>query len=345
MRVAVLMNLGTPLSPSTPDVRSYLQEFLMDPHVIDIPFLWRWLLVHGAILPFRPARSAEAYRKIWTERGSPLRVSLEELGPLVQTALGEGWRIFTAMRYGQPRLREVAREIAEQVPGDQEVLIAPLYPQYALSSTESSIQYAHKVFQEVLPRARLSFLKPFYGDQGFIGAFSDRIQNYLKDKKKHDVYLFSFHGLPVRQVKKTEQRFGAHCLVQPDCCEKIQASNSSCYRAQCHETARLIAARLGWKSSQYRVSFQSRLGKTPWIEPFTDVLYEELGREGVKRLCVICPSFVSDCLETLEEVEIRGKEQFKSWGGEDLDLVPSLNSDPVWVQALSQLLLKNEGAQ
>ena len=327
----LLINVGTPEGTSPEQVKEYLAEFLMDPYVIDVPYVLRWLIVHGAVLRKRPAASAEAYQKIWTERGSPLKVASEELAQRLQAELGENWVVEYAMRYQKPSIREVLERFHAQGVLDVEVL--PLYPQYSLAATETSIQWSMKQAQAIGSQLRLQFRKPFYDQSFFIESFVTNIRKSMAEYR-YDHVLFSFHGLPERQVKKVNASVN-ECLAHQDCCSRMNDRNRDCYRAQSFETARLIAQSLGLHAQMYSVGFQSRLGRTPWIRPYTDDLYRELVGRGVKRLLVVCPAFVADCLETLEEIQMRGREEFISHGGEDLRLVPSLNAEPHWVSALA----------
>ncbi len=338
-KAAILLNLGTPDSPRPSDVRKYLREFLMDPYVIDIPYLARFLLVYGLILPTRPKKSAEAYQKIWTPKGSPLLFHLSDLTEKVQNLLGASWLVRPAMRYGSPSIESTFEEFQDL--GLEEVTLLPLYPQYSLAATESSIQECLRVSKKIIPHVRLRFVEPFYRDEGFIQSFAEVARENLKDYS-FDHLLFSYHGLPERQVKKTDSS-GTHCLSRKECCDEINPSNQKCYRAHCFVTTQKLVRELKLEPHQYSICFQSRLGRTPWIKPFTDELLQELPKKGVKRLAVICPAFVSDCLETLEEIQIRGREDFLRYGGEDLKLIPSLNSSDVWANAVKQLILGSIG--
>lgn len=330
----VLLNLGTPTGPTPSEVRAYLKEFLMDPYVLDIPFLIRWTLVHGVILPKRPKTSAEAYQKVWTERGSPLLFHHLDLTDKVKKRIGPEWSIKAAMRYGNPSISKAIQELKNE--GIKDITLFPLYPQYSLAATESSIQEFKKRLKEIHPEASLSVVDPFYQHNLFTSVFAKVAERSLKDYS-YDHVLFSFHGLPERQIKKLDQS-QAHCLAASGCCDQVRDCNSMCYRAQCFRSASLIAQEMGLRSDQYTVSFQSRLGRTPWIKPYTDELYQELPKRGLKRLAVICPAFVADCLETLEEIRIRGKEDYLRAGGEDLRLVPSLNSEDEWADSVARLI-------
>lgn len=324
----LLVNLGTPKEPTTEAVREYLAEFLSDPRVIDIPDWQRKLLLKFLILPRRSPRSAEAYRKIWTAGGSPLLVHSKRLVESVR-ALDENLPVALAMRYGKPTIERGLEVLAEA--GCEKIVVFPLYPQFAESSTGSTIAKVTKVARRMKPSPEISFVPAFYDDPGFISAFADTARPALESFAPDHV-LFSFHGLPERHVKRTDET-GAHCLVKADCCEAIVQANRNCYRAQCFATARALRVALSLPDGKSSVAFQSRLGRTPWIRPYTDVVLDELAASGVKRLAVMCPAFVADCLETLEEIGIRAKEQFARHGGE-LILVPSLNSSTPWARAV-----------
>lgn len=340
----LLINLGTPDAPYPKEVRRYLKQFLMDPYVIDIPAFWRWLMVHGLILPKRPAASAEAYQKIWEERGSPLLFHTRDLTAGVRQQLGTEYRVEFGMRYGNPSIESAARKLWDS--GARRWVVIPLYPQYSLAATESSRVELERVLERIARapgrRPEISWVEDFFEEEGMVEAFAEIGRRELESWNP-DFYLFSFHGLPERQIRKADAT-GTHCLASEGCCDRVGAANRRCYRAQSYQSARRIAARLGLPRERYEVSFQSRLGRTPWIKPYTDVMYEELARRGVRRLAVFCPSFVADCLETLEEIRIRGREQFRELGGEDLILVPSLNSDPAWVRTVAGMVRREAGA-
>lgn len=330
----LLINLGTPDAPETGAVRRYLREFLSDPRVLDIPPLGRAALLYGVILPFRPQKSAEAYRKIWMPQGSPLLVYGNALRDRLQDALGPAWAVELGMRYQSPSLRSAIEKLRAR--GAREVTVVPLYPQYASSSTGSSLEEMYRLVGEAWNVEALGVLPPFYDRPAFLNAFADVGRPVLAEFRPDHV-LFSFHGLPERQVKKSDPT-GAHCLASADCCNVQVPANRWCYRAQCFSTARELAQRLGLEAGKWTVTFQSRLGRTPWIRPYTDVVIPELAAKGVKRLAVFCPAFVADCLETLEEIGIRAKNQFLACGGEALTLVPSLNAHPSWVRGLTQMI-------
>ncbi|MGK5084089.1 ferrochelatase [Bdellovibrionota bacterium FG-1] len=340
-KALLLINLGTPDAPTPEKVKKYLAEFLMDPYVIDISAPLRWLLVHGIILRTRPKKSARLYQKIWTDAGSPLLLHLYALVDKVQERLDlgatGGWKVVSAMRYGQPSIERALLRIQSE--GIRQVSVWPLYPQYSLAATESSCEAVRQIARRVAPGLELSFRREFYDDALFLDAFA-AVARQDRRSFNFDHLLMSFHGLPERQVKKTDSS-GAHCLVGQACCEKIIESNRNCYRAQCFATARALASRLELAPDQYSIGFQSRLGRTPWIQPYTEQMYSQLAARGVKRLAVMCPAFVADCLETLEEIKIRGEDMFRRAGGEQLHLIPSLNSSDLWADALTQMVLKD----
>jgi ferrochelatase len=322
----LLINLGTPDAPTTPAVRRYLREFLSDPRVLDIGAVGRALLLNVIILPTRPAKSAHAYRQVWDpERGSPLLAHSKDLARGVAQALGDDWRVELAMRYGTPSIASGL----EALRGCTRIVVMPLYPQHAASSTSTTNARVMELASASWDVAALDLVPAFHDDPGFINAWVDVARPAL-DAAKPDHVLFSFHGLPERQIKKSGD---AACLTD-GCCDRATPPRT-CYRAQCYATARTLASRLAIASST--VCFQSRLGRTPWITPHTDVVLDELAAKGVKRLAVMCPAFVADCLETLEEIGLRARAQFKAAGGDELVLIPSLNATPAWIAAVSAI--------
>ena len=335
----LLINLGTPDAPETGPVRRYLREFLSDPRVLDISPPGRAALLYGVILPFRPQKSAEAYRKIWMPQGSPLLVYGNALRDRLQDALGPGWAVELGMRYGTPSLGSAIEKLRAR--GVRELTVVPLYPQYASSSTGSSLERVYQLVGAAWNVEALRVLPPFFDRPAFLDAFADVGRPVLAEARPEHV-LFSFHGLPERQVKKSDPT-GAHCLHRADCCDVDVPANRWCYRRQCFFTAQALAQRLGLPSGAWTVTFQSRLGRTPWIRPYTDLVIPELAAKGVKRMAVFCPAFVADCLETLEEIGIRAKAQFLAHGGEALTLVPSLNAHPSWVRGLTRMVRELRG--
>jgi ferrochelatase len=320
----LLINLGTPDAPTTSAVRRYLREFLSDPRVLDIGAVGRWLLLNLIILPTRPAKSAHAYRQIWdAERGSPLLAYSKQLAVGVQDKLGASWRVELAMRYGRPTIASALDALRDT----DRIVVLPLFPQYAASSTATATARVMELASAHWDVAAIDVVPAFYGESGFLTAFTAVAQPALAAATPDHV-LFSFHGLPERQIKKSGD---ARCLAEQRCCDRDMPR---CYRAQCYATARALAARLGLDESRYTVCFQSRLGRTPWIAPYTDVVIDELAAKGIKRVAVLCPAFVADCLETLEEIGMRARAQFKAGGGDELVLVPSLNATPAWIEAV-----------
>jgi ferrochelatase len=330
----LLCNLGTPEAPTEGAVRRYLREFLSDPRVIDINPVGRWLLLNLIILPRRPKKSAEAYQKIWTPQGSPLLIHGRGLADAVRTRLGGGWAVALGMRYGRPSLASALAELRQA--GATQVVVLPLYPQEADSTTGSTVAEVRRVAGRLGLGDGLSFIEGFHDHPGFLDAFAEVGRPLLASAKPAHV-LMSFHGLPERHLRKADPT-GRHCLTKVDCCDRIGEANRHCYRAQSYATARALAARLALPDGTWSVSFQSRLGRAQWIRPYTDATIAELAARGKKRLLVICPAFVADCLETLEEIGLRAREQFRAAGGDELTLVPSLNTSPVWCDAVVQIV-------
>lgn len=327
----LLVNLGSPASTSVPDVRRYLREFLMDEFVLDIPTWKRALIVNLFILPFRPAKSAEAYRKIWTPEGSPLVISTRRLCAAMKQRLPVP--VAMAMRYQEPSIEHGVRELLDQ--GVDRVVLVPLYPQYAESSTRTVVERARKVLAAIAPQAALEIVPPFYNQPLYLEALSQSAEPYLKQDFDH--ILFSFHGLPERHLRKADPT-GSHCLAQTDCCLGNHPAHATCYRAQAFKTVAGFVERQPQISGRYSVAFQSRLGSDPWLKPYTDLELEKMPARGVRKLLVMCPAFVSDCLETLEEIGKRGKESFEQAGGKELTLIPCLNEHPAWLEALAQIV-------
>jgi len=329
----LLVNLGTPESPKARDVRRYLREFLSDPRVIDIGAIPRWLLLNLVILPFRPRASGRAYEKIWTERGSPLLVHGKDLAQKVQKRCGDGVVVELAMRYGNPSIGAALEQLRRQAV--DRIVVFPLYPQYSSAATGSSID---KVFTEASDCWNTPFLQvvpPFYDHKAFIDACVGVARPVFQEAPWEKV-VFSFHGLPERHCIKSDDT-GTHCLKSAGCCDRIVEANRNCYRAQCFATARAIAAGLGIPEERRIVCFQSRLGRSPWIRPYTDEVVVELARSGVKRALILSSAFVADCLETIEELGIRAADSFKAHGGETLRVVPSLNAEDVWADGVVTL--------
>lgn len=324
-RAVLLVNLGTPSSPSVADVRRYLNEFLMDPHVLNAPWPVRRFIVSAFILPFRPKRSAAAYASIWSERGSPLLHHTEQLGEAVAAKVGA--LCLVAMRYGEPSIAQALERL--QAGGCTEVLLAPLFPQHA-DSTRTTIIAA--VRKRLPADMRMEILPPFHAREDYIACQTQHVRRYLP--KDWDHLLLSYHGLPEQHISKADPT-GAHCLRSADCCERSSPAHATCYRHQCYATARSLIRELQAPAERVGVSFQSRLGRLPWLRPYTDQRLAELPAEGVRRLAVYCPSFVADNLETLEEIGIQGRETFLRAGGEKLTLLPCLNATPEWVEVLA----------
>lgn len=326
-RGILLMNLGSPDSTEVADVKRYLDEFLMDKKVIDYPYLIRLLVVKGIITPKRSPRSAEAYEKIWWEEGSPLIVLTERLQEALENEIHEPVEI--AMRYGKPSLTGAFKKLMERVPDLEEVVVFPLYPHYAMASYETAVEYGKEIYKKGKYPFKLKVLPPFYKEPGYIQALADNIRPHLN--QDFDYLLFSYHGVPVRHILKGDITHN-HCLKHEDCCFIDSPAHQFCYRHQVLTTMELTAKALGLSKSRYGHSFQSRLGREEWLQPYTADVLQQLPKEGKKKLLVVCPAFVMDCLETLEEIAMQGKETFMEAGGESYQMLPCLNLDPAWIR-------------
>lgn len=329
----LLINTGTPDAPRPREVRAYLSEFLSDPRILDIPALTRWALLNFVILPKRKYRSAEAYSQIWTSEGAPLLVIMGELRDKVAEQLPNAV-VELGMRYGSPSLEEGVERLLEQ--GVDRIIAAPLFPQYSSAANGSVLEELYTLLAVRWNVPPVSVLPPFYADPGFLDAWAAVARPHVEEFKP-DHILLSYHGLPERHVIKSDPT-RAHCLQAEDCCAADVPANRNCYRKQCLRTSEWLAGRMGLSEDGYESSFQSRLGKAAWIQPETDAVIRSLPARGVKRLALLCPAFTVDCLETIEEIGLRGKEDFLNAGGSDYLMVPSLNSHPAWVDALASLL-------
>ncbi len=326
-RGVLLVNLGSPRSTSVADVRAYLREFLSDPLVLDAPAPVRAMVLNLFILPFRPKKSAEAYSSIWSDEGSPLIVTSKRVAEKVQERLEEP--VVLAMRYGEPSIRSGLEKLREE--GVTRVRVIPLYPHFAMSSTETVIAKVQSEATAMGSPFELDFLSSFYDEPLYIESLRQVAEPYLN--ADYDHLLFSYHGVPVRHIEKRDPT-GCYCLKTPDCCRTDHPATGMCYRAHCVRTTDALVAALGIPDGKWSVSFQSRLGRDPWLTPSTEDTLEELPAKGIKKLLVICPSFVADCLETLEEIAMEGKETFEEAGGESFTMIPCLNDHPTWIDTL-----------
>lgn len=328
----LLINLGSPASTEVADVRRYLNQFLMDPYVIDLPWPLRRLIV-SIILARRPAESAHAYASIWWPEGSPLIVISERLRDKVKAYWPHG-PVALAMRYGEPSIERVLQTLAAS--GVKRLTVAPLYPQFADSTTTTVLKEVERVIKAHGLRFEQTTLPPFYDQPAYVEALYGSAKPYLEQPFDH--LLLSFHGLPERHIRKLTDPIDPNYDICASSTEGVSAELlAKSYRSQCLRTAEAFAARAGLSPEQWSVSFQSRLGRAKWIEPYTENRLDELGKAGVKKLLVMSPAFVADCIETLEELGIRGSEQFLEAGGEQLQLIPCLNDQDAWAQTLVRL--------
>jgi protoporphyrin/coproporphyrin ferrochelatase len=334
----LLVNLGSPDSPSVPDVRKYLREFLMDGRVLDTSWPVRFCVVNFAILPSRPQESAHAYEKIWTPEGSPLVVTSRRVQAKLQGRVTAPVEL--AMRYQNPSIESALEKLAAKEV--THLLVIPLFPHYAMSSYESAVERVKEVAAKTAPHIKIEVQPPYFDAPDYIAALVASAKNNLG--AGYDHLLFSFHGIPERHLRKSDPT-GCHCLAKENCCEVPSPAHATCYRAQCFKTVAAFVAKAGVPKEKYSISFQSRLGKDPWLKPYTDLEIEKFPARGVKKLLVICPAFVSDCLETLEEIGMRGRESFLKSGGEDLTLVPCMNEHPLWISALEKMAARFLGGQ
>ena len=329
----LLVNLGSPDSPSVPDVRKYLREFLMDGRVIDVPWPIRFCIVNFGILPSRPKESAHAYQSIWTAAGSPLVVTSKNVKARLQSRLSIPVEL--AMRYQNPSIEHAINEL--NYSGVEELLLIPLFPHYAMSSYETAVVRVQEVVAKLAPQIVVKVKAPYYNDPDYIGALVGSATDFLR--QDYDHLLFSYHGIPERQLHKPDPT-GCDCLKVKNCCDLPSPASPTCYRSQCSETTKEFVKKARMPEGKYSIAFQSRLGRDPWLSPYTDQELERLARNGVKKLLVICPAFVADCLETIEEIGIRGKETFLEAGGRSYTMIPCLNEHPLWLRALEGFVLK-----
>ena len=330
MKGALLINLGSPDSPDPKDVKRYLGEFLMDERVIDLSKALRTFLVKGIILNTRPKKSAKAYKKIWWEEGSPLIVLSKRLRQSVQKKVTIPVEL--AMRYGTPSIEEGIKNLVNQ--GINEIILIPLYPQFAMATTETILVLAEEVRLQNHPQVSFTVLPPFYNHPDYIRVLSESIQENLKGKEWEHL-LFSYHGIPERHIRKSDVT-KSHCKIDKSCCQTSSKAHQYCYRHQCYETTRQVAAYLELKEGTFSTSFQSRLGLDPWLRPYTDKTVAKFAKKGVKKMAIATPAFVSDCLETLEEIGMEAAEDFEEKGGEKLFVIPCINDRPDWVNVMSR---------
>ncbi|QCR24323.1 ferrochelatase [Pontibacter sp. SGAir0037] len=331
----LLVNLGTPDTPNTPDVRKYLREFLLDKRVIDINPVARYALINGIIAPFRAPKSAKVYKELWTDRGSPLLYHGLDLQKKLQATLGNGYHVAFGMRYQSPSIKSALEELREK--SVERIIVLPLFPQYASASTGSVQDKVMEIVKDWWVIPNISFISSFCDDPGFIKAFAELGKQHMA-QDDYDFVVFSYHGIPERHIHKGSDK--GYCQLGA-CCNSYNKRNKYCYRASCYETSRLLAAELGLREDQYTVAFQSRLGKDPWLKPYTDQILVDLPAKGIKKVLAYSPAFVADCLETTIEVGEEFREMFLEAGGEKWQLVESLNSNDMWVEAVKEMVLNN----
>ncbi|WKW47019.1 ferrochelatase [Myroides sp. JBRI-B21084] len=329
MKGVLLVNLGSPDSPTKKDVKTYLDQFLMDERVIDVPYLLRLFLVKGIILNTRPKKSAAAYQKIWWPEGSPLIVLSRRLQNKLQNLVNVPVEL--AMRYGNPSIEAGLNSLHQQ--GVTEVLILPLYPQFAMATTETILVLAEEIRQKKFPSMSFTTVPAFYNKPDYIENLAASIKNALANFNA-DYVLFSYHGVPERHIKKSDVT-KSHCQINGTCCNTPSKAHEFCYRHQCYETTKQTVKLLGLSDDRYSTSFQSRLGRDPWLQPYTDATIDGLAQKGIKKLAVVTPAFVSDCLETLEEIGMEAAHSFKENGGDEFLSIPCLNDNDDWVKTLS----------
>ena len=332
-KAVLLINVGTPDTAEVKSVRRFLSQFLNDGRIIDMPWLLRKILVNLIIVPFRAPKSTKLYKKLWTPEGSPLLLNMEKFAAGLRPVLGEDYRVFIAMRYGIPSLKKALQQIKKQ--NFDELIVFPLFPQYASSTVGTILDFVMNEIEtwDVIPDIR--FIHQFYNHPGFLDAFSQNIAACHPEEFDH--IIFSYHGLPLRQVDKVHPGISsAECI----CERQMPAHGNNCYKATCYETTRLLVRKLGLDRQRYSVGFQSRFSKN-WLSPFTDELIKELARKGAKKILVTVPSFVADCLESLVEIEDGYGSLFRNLGGEKLTLVKSLNDNEDWVKAAADIIRGN----
>jgi ferrochelatase len=329
MKGILLVNLGSPDSTDPKDVKKYLDEFLMDPRVIDVPRWARILLVRGIILNTRPKKSAAAYKKIWWDEGSPLIVISERLQKKIQAKTTVP--VSLAMRYGSMTLKNGLQELVDQ--GVNDVLVIPLYPQFAMATTETIDVAIDELKNQYFPKLEITSLPAFYNKPEYIEVLSASISEKIENLD-YEQLLFSYHGIPERHIRKSDIT-KSHCKIDGSCCVTPSKAHQFCYRHQCHETTRLVAEKLNLKEGTYSTSFQSRLGFDPWLQPYTDRTIERMGLSGVKKMAIVTPAFVSDCLETLEEIAMEGEEIFHEVGGKEFTVIPCLNDRDDWATVMT----------
>jgi ferrochelatase len=332
MKGIVLINLGSPKDLELSSIKSYLKEFLSDDYVLDIPKLIQRILVNFIIVPFRSSKTKKAYESIWTSKGSPLIVNTNLIAKKLQKKMN--LPIEVAMRYQEPSIRNAILKLLKN--GCDEIIATPLYPHYAQATSLTTHLEVERVMKDIDPSINFSISSPFYSEYGYIKSLSESIKNYLPSE--FDYLLFSYHGIPERHVKKMDPTL-SHCLSDGNCCSLRSKAHKYCYKHQVLETSKLCADDLGLNNDQWGVSFQSRIGPG-WLQPFTDKVLEEFPKNGIKKIAVVCPAFIADNLETLEEVDIRARETFLDSGGDEFTFIPCINDNELWIDFLANFIEK-----
>ena len=331
----LLVNLGSPKELDKKSVREYLKSFLSDDLVVDIPKFFQQIILHAFILPFRPGKTLHAYKQIWTKEGSPLIVSTKKIAKKLSNKTN--WRVEVAMRYEEPSIENALKSLREE--GCNKLFVVPLYPHNAMATTITTEMEVKRVAESLSYDLDLIFIKPFYDNAKYLDALKKSIDPFIK-KEKFDKLIFSYHGIPKRQAKKTDIT-GSHCFSSSDCCETICPGSSDCYKAHTVQASNKVAEKLGLSDNEWEIAYQSRLGPG-WLTPFTDRRLAEMPNKDLKSVLVVCPSFISDCLETLEEIEIRGRDTFFNSGGEKMTYIPCLNDSGDTINLLESLVLESE---
>jgi len=330
----LLVNLGSPKELNKKSVRQYLKVFLSDDYVVDLPKFLQQLILKAFILPFRPKKTLHAYKQIWTEEGSPLIISTKNMAKKLKSKTN--WKVEIAMRYEEPSIENAIRNLKNE--GFEKLFVVPLYPHNAMATTLTTEIEVQRIVDNIFENLELVFIKPFFNNKNYIDALKKSIQPFI-EKNKYDKLIFSYHGIPKRQARKTDLT-GNHCFSSQDCCEIICPGSEDCYRAHTVQATNKVVEELGLKNEEWEIAYQSRIGPG-WLTPFTDKRLAEMPDQGIKSIAILCPSFISDCLETLEEIDIRGRDTFINAGGENMTYIPCLNESEDAIELLKSLIVES----